>query len=391
MKLDNDKKYKKTISDLEKFISNDTGNANKGIKIKKLAGKTISMAKRISENDELKSTGEKVKNTTNKLKDKISNVDINKTTEIFANRISETSNKINEKASELSKSINKRKIADTNNNESNYTVEQKKHEKLRININFKNYAIGFFLIFVVIISLFMVFNRENKDNRVPEVETPIKENSFIKLDIPLDYYIGKQHSDVYEDFKKAGFTSIETVAVKDWDETSDFEKGSTTYITINGNDYESNKEYQITDNVIIAYHDMSEASEDSVEPEVLTVKNCPELPDFLNVKNPADPIVIDFNSKYNGKLIEFDGCITAFANHENYSTRFDILINTGDFNEYSVTGPNFKLTNVSWAELNSNEDDEFKLGTNIHAVVKLISFDKSKELYYIEPVSITCR
>lgn len=68
---------------------------------------------------------------------------------------------------------------------------------------------------------------------------------------------------------------------------------------------------------------MTEAAIESTEN--LTVENCPELAALIILRDPGDPTVSEFASKYYGQVIEFDGCVNAMQNHGEYETRWDVL------------------------------------------------------------------
>ncbi|MDM5293223.1 DUF4839 domain-containing protein [Peribacillus simplex] len=85
--------------------------------------------------------------------------------------------------------------------------------------------------------------------------------------------------------------------------------------------------------------------------EILTVKNNEDLAAVLAVKDPLDPIVGEFAKRYDGRTIEFDGNIANMMHHENYTTRYDILIYAGDYSETTAIGPSFNFEDVNISDL----------------------------------------
>lgn len=124
--------------------------------------------------------------------------------------------------------------------------------------------------------------------------------------------------------------------------------------------------------------------------ENLTVENCPELASILSNKADLDPSYEAFAEKYQGRNIEFDGRIDYCTNYENYSTRFDYLISSGDYDPDSQIGPTFKFENVNHAQLNTNLET-VSVGLNVHIVAEVVSYDNDSGLFFLNPVSVTGR
>ena len=51
-----------------------------------------------------------------------------------------------------------------------------------------------------------------------------------------------------------------------------------------------------------------------------------------------------YKRQHKNQVIEFDGCITYLTNHDNYDTRYDLLISAGDYVDENTAnpGPTFK-------------------------------------------------
>lgn len=124
--------------------------------------------------------------------------------------------------------------------------------------------------------------------------------------------------------------------------------------------------------------------------ENLTVDNCPELAAMLSNKAEIDASYSEFASKYKGRTIEFDGRIDYCSNYENYDTRFDYLVSSGDYDPDHQIGPTFKFENVNYYDLNTDMDT-VSVGWNVHIIAKVESFDANSGLFYLDPVSVTKR
>lgn len=130
------------------------------------------------------------------------------------------------------------------------------------------------------------------------------------------------------------------------------------------------------------------------EPQILTIDNCAELADILQLKNPEDVRVKTFAEKYKNQTIEFDANIVSVTNYKDYDTRYDILISSGDYNESTMYGPNFKFENVNTADMDIDDlflPDYISVGNNIHVVAEVEGYDESSGIFELDPVSVQKR
>lgn len=124
----------------------------------------------------------------------------------------------------------------------------------------------------------------------------------------------------------------------------------------------------------------------------LTVENNADLAALLT--GPQDgPTVDAFATQYAGQLIEFDGAIGATNPHESYTTRYDILIVSGDYSEtHSNGGPSFQFRDVNITNdlhLMGEVPDTIGVGTNVHVIARVGSFNDL--LFQLEPVETRVR
>ncbi|MGN1348356.1 MAG: DUF4839 domain-containing protein [Acutalibacteraceae bacterium] len=130
------------------------------------------------------------------------------------------------------------------------------------------------------------------------------------------------------------------------------------------------------------------------EEQILTVNNCKDLSKLIKLKDPCDPFIAKFAEKYEDRIIEFDGCVTAIQNHNNYNTRYDILINTGDYDPNSCCGPNFRLTDVGVYDLDLDTlylTDEIYVGVNVHVIAELEEYNEDNTIYELDPIKVIVR
>lgn len=129
-----------------------------------------------------------------------------------------------------------------------------------------------------------------------------------------------------------------------------------------------------------------------VKEEVITVDN----PDFAYVTSNYDESKAkEFVEKYKGQIVEFDGHVAYTAPYGNYDTRFDFLLETGDWideNTSNYTGIPMKFENVNFYELNFTDDtDSVPLGTNLHIKARIVGAAKLGQLIFLEPVELRSR
>ncbi|MGO4597744.1 DUF4839 domain-containing protein [Terrabacter sp. 2RAF25] len=145
--------------------------------------------------------------------------------------------------------------------------------------------------------------------------------------------------------------------------------------------------------------EMSDSGSTPSEPasEVpLTAKTSPEFKQLLRLTDQCSPSIAAFAEKYAGKPVAFDGSIVAMNNHGSHKTRYDILVNAGDFSATkAIPGPNFQFRDVNvTGDLNlsgPNVPDVIGVGDNLHVVAQVDTFESNSCLFLLEPVSTGMR
>lgn len=134
----------------------------------------------------------------------------------------------------------------------------------------------------------------------------------------------------------------------------------------------------------------AEAAQPASEQDVvLTTANCPDLATLLS---SSDMDASWFVSKYAGKTIEFDGNIAYLAPHANYTTRWDVLINAGDYDPNHAQGPEMQYENVNTLDMGFDDSlDEIRTGTNVHIKAIVKDYNASTCLLHLDPVSMSAR
>ena len=232
---------------------------------------------------------------------------------------------------------------------------------------------------------------------------------------------GRNYESVIKSFEENGFTNIKLEKIEDLVIGWLTEDGEVEEVSVGGDfEYLPDEWVPADTEVIIRYHtfpqEETELTEleleentnledttknnnqnieaETVSDEVLTINNCKELANILSNKSEIDESYLSFASKYAGRTIEFDGRIDYLVNHENYNTRYDILVSAGDYDPNSQIGPTFKFKDVGAYDLDLETlylEDEIEVGKNVRIIAKVGKFDSNSMLFFLDPISVTSR
>lgn len=286
------------------------------------------------------------------------------------------------------------------------------------------------IIFIVILVLMLAVFWGCDDSHEGEARTPAKSSEMRGLDFET----------VEESFKANGFSNIKLEKIEDLITGWLTKDGEVEEVSVGGDaGYASGSWVSADTEVIIRYHTFPTEStasesvttesietesiateniatesitaestqeetptqdslanvEDAIEEnyqadEILTVDNCEELAAILQNKSEPYELFVDFASKYEGRTIEFDGRIDYIVNHENYNTRYDILVSAGDYNPDNQIGPTFKFENISLIGLGF-VSDTVSIGMNVRITAIVEEFIYDTGIFYLVPISVTER
>ncbi len=231
-------------------------------------------------------------------------------------------------------------------------------------------------------------------------------------------YKGKNYQEVVASFEKIGFTDISTEALEDLVTGWLTKDGEVESVSIGGDDnFPSDHWYPADSKVIVTYHTFppeentteteqtnetkggeETVTEELTEEEILTIDNCEDFANIISLGASGvelDPAYISFVETYKYQTIEFDGCITYVTNHENYNTRYDILLNAGDYvDDDTETPPIFKFEDVNTYSLGLEDmtlPSFVRMGANIHIIAKVDSINENTGIIELNPISISER
>ncbi len=241
--------------------------------------------------------------------------------------------------------------------------------------------------------------------------------NVLKVSKSSDEIVGENYQTVISELEETGFTNIETKLLDDLITGWLTKDGEIEQVEINGDtEFSANDSFQKDSKIVITYHTFpkeeksdtestnEKSSETDEQPtndtsaesnqEILTVKNNEDIATVLAVKDAYDPIVGEFAKKYAGRTIEFDGNIAHMMQHEDYTTRYDILIYAGDYSETTAIGPSFKFEDVNIFDLKltgSEIPENIGMGQNLHITAVVEEYNETSGLFFLKPVSTEIR
>jgi thiamine-monophosphate kinase len=124
--------------------------------------------------------------------------------------------------------------------------------------------------------------------------------------------------------------------------------------------------------------------------EILTIANSPEFAAILTEGECSDSIR-NFAATYKGRVIEFDGHIAYVGPHPGRETRWDFVLAPGE--APGVVGPVFKFEDVGRADLNLTNENipGLNTGQNLHIIAKVVDYNATQCLFFLDPVSTGVR
>ena len=271
---------------------------------------------------------------------------------------------------------------------------------------------GFNLVILVSIMLFALSACGSNEDHTGEAKTPSGS----------DIMKGRAYEDVVEDFEENGFINIKLEKIDDLITGWLTKEGEVEEVSVGGDvDYSPDEWVSADTEVIIKYHVFPETEETQTEQsteeqvddiqnnneedtegtennqdndEVLTVENCEDLANILSMKAEIDSAYANFASEYKDMTIEFDGRIDYVSNHDDYDTRYDILVSAGDYDPDSQIGPTFKFEDVAAYDLNLQTlflEEEINVGKNVRITAEVVSFNSDTGIFLLDPISVVER
>jgi hypothetical protein len=119
-----------------------------------------------------------------------------------------------------------------------------------------------------------------------------------------------------------------------------------------------------------------------------------EFEALLNLGDYCDPAIALFADEHEDQIVTFDGHIAALNNHGSSTTRYDILLGSGDFSPTTASGPAFQYRDVNTiSDLNysARTNDSVGVGTNLRLTARVGDSEPESCLFQLEPIETTFR
>lgn len=247
--------------------------------------------------------------------------------------------------------------------------------------------------------------------------TVINKNKQLYMNSTSDVYKDLYYEYVVDEIKSIGFTNVKAKPI--YDLTSDDLDGNIIEVLVEGDSsYSLEDAFSPDVSIVVSYHSYLEsganelgdkdttenttvekttkAKTTTTKPKkdiVITPDNNKEFSTMLSVRGDFNSEYSVFAKKYEDKTIEFDGCIVYVANHNNYNTRYDILLSSGDYINADTAnpGPTFKFEDVNTFDLGISElylPDYIEAGSNVHIKAKVIEFNSNTGLFFLDPILV---
>lgn len=270
--------------------------------------------------------------------------------------------------------------------------------------------VGILIACILIIVLMRCGGNSNENEHEGEAKTP--SGSIIQK--------GREYQDVIKEFEGKGFKNIKTEVLDDLITGWLIKDGEVESVSVDGDeDYSPDVWYLNDVEVIITYHtfpqkdnssvdstnegssesveqpidEPSEESNQKIEDEILTVENNKDLAILFANGEDVD-LCKKFVDKYMGRTIEFDGNIAYMTPHENFKTRYDLLIYAGDYSEDSSNGsPAMQFKDVSIFDLHLTGDkipETIGMGDNLH-IIAIVDYIINNYLIILKPIATEIR
>ncbi len=216
---------------------------------------------------------------------------------------------------------------------------------------------------------------------MPEDEDP----SNITVAKGSDAYDGMNYVEVEQAFRDMGFTNIELGKVTT--ESTSHTDGEVMLVEIDGRSFDAGESFKPDKKVYIKYYHV----EEPVVVESITVDNNSDFAALMQITDQTDAATIkQFVNTHIGDVIEFDGCIAFMMNHNNYKTRFDVCMASGDYTG-RMYGPLFAFEDVNYYDMKVSGSDSVSQGMLFRITAEIEGFSNAGGYVILKPVSLVAR
>ena len=231
------------------------------------------------------------------------------------------------------------------------------------------------------------------DSFLADDEVVITYHVLADLNAPAssDELEGMNYEEAVKLFEDAGFINVTTATV-----SGSGVVGTVSSVRIGGffgsSDFSEADAFPFDDGVEITYYEAASPTGGSGQSSTGEASAEVPLEDLNALLSANDMTDLSwFSSKYKGSTITFDGWVASMMNHGDYDTRWDVLVLVGDSGADSTPGPNFRLTDVNFYDMNVTNSDSLREGDNITIAATVGEYDSARGYLELDPVSISVR
>ncbi|MGT2828244.1 DUF4839 domain-containing protein [Streptococcus hillyeri] len=274
-------------------------------------------------------------------------------------------------------------------------AKKKKREKLLYIAGCSGLAL------ITILGIF--FAPQNDESTETDIKTPASSKDLV----------GENYKTVVSKLEAAGFSNVKTQKLDDLIVGLLTKDGEVETVLIGSDDdFAKGERFDKDIKIIVSYHTFAEKEtttvtssemvtqtprtteivEQTKKDQVLTLENNAEFAAILNSDNGE--LAKQFSEKYMGLMVEFDGHIMNIMPHDNYKTRYDILIFGGDYSGTDSTsyhGVNLQFFDVATVAEAFDSLDGLSVGQNLHIKARVIEYNEVSGVLRLEPVLVTAR
>ncbi|CAM4311041.1 DUF4839 domain-containing protein [Erysipelothrix inopinata] len=244
----------------------------------------------------------------------------------------------------------------------------------------------------------------------------VNENQ-IRVTFTSEEFKNSNFEEVTQKIQSEGFEDVTTEEIQDLIIGFMTKDGAVEEVLINDNhDYKKDDIFDKTSKVVVRYHTFptskettsDDKSEETKHEEtkheetnietVITEANNADFKAALHTKNPSDPEVTEFITKYKGKTIQFDGYSWDWSNYTTtsplsgkkkvYDTQYTTNFMVGDIenSETDIRGPLFRAEGVMIPNFSTTLNRQ-----NMKITATVGGFDQSREFFILRDVKIDSR
>lgn len=129
------------------------------------------------------------------------------------------------------------------------------------------------------------------------------------------------------------------------------------------------------------------------KPVILTLETSKEFSEVMGTKGNPNGLYSKFAESQKRQIIQFKAHIDLVENHDNYKTRYDILLSGGAWVDQDTVspGPQFKFEDVNCTDLGIKDlylPDWVRVSSNVKVTAKIVQYDTNAGVMILDPIEL---